>query len=131
MLNYHKNNKFCITKESKILFSQIENLFDQIEQYDISHTLLNNKCFEWSSEAYGIPENANKLTITKNNDNFTISFLKNPNNKFNIQNICAVCFCLNGSKNEQIANAFSTMIYEYINNQEENTDKHKTLINKR
>ncbi len=116
MVDYYDNNIFCINKNDEVLFSHMKNLFCDIENNDNPNKkILNNNCFEWVSEAYGNLKDANKLTITRNNDKFIINFFKNPNNKFNINSVCSVCFCLSGSKNQNIANAFSIMFNNYIN----------------
>ena len=117
MLNYCENNSFYIS-ENDLLYVQLKQLFDKIEQNNQYCKLLNNNCFEWISEAYGIPEESNKLIIIKNNNSFIIKFFQNPNRKFNIKDICSVCFCLSGSRYQDIAAEFSMMFYnlkEYEN----------------
>lgn len=115
MLNYNKDNEFIVTKDDKLLFSQLEKIFKEIKKYDkFTPKLLNDNCFEWISEAYGLEEESNKLTITKYDDKFIIKFYQNPNNPFNNKDICAICFCLSGSRNQNIATAFSIMFQEYI-----------------
>lgn len=115
MLNYHKDNQFIVTKDDKILFSQLTQLFKEIKKYDKSTPkLLNDNCFKWISEAYGLEEESNNLTITKYDDKFIIKFYQNSNNPFNNKDICAICFCLSGSRNQNITTAFSVMFQQYL-----------------
>lgn len=115
MLNYYKDNQFIVTKDDKLLFFQFKKIFKEIKKYDKSTPkLLNDNCFEWISEAYGLEEEANNLTITKYDDKFIIKFYQNPNNPFINKDMCAICFCLSGSRNQNIATAFSIMFQEYI-----------------
>ncbi len=66
MIDYHKDNLFEITKEDETLYLQMENLFKLIEKhYKENINVLNSSVFEWTSEAYGLPEESNKLTIKK------------------------------------------------------------------
>lgn len=117
MLYYDENNEFNITEEDSFLFSQMQQLFKTIEKYDYPYnkTLINNT-FTWNSEDYGTYENANKLIITFENNIFSIKFYQNPNREFNNKFLCPICFCLSGSKNENIASAFSLMFLNYLNN---------------
>lgn len=117
MMDYVEGNEFFITKEDGMFFLQMEKLFNLIEKYDYpTNKTLNRGSFEWLSEAYGIPEEAHKLTITKNNDIFTIRFFQNPNHSF-LTKSCPICFCLSGSKNPKIAGAFSLMFMQFKNYQ--------------
>jgi hypothetical protein len=114
MNNYHDNNLFKITPQDNFLFLQMDELFKQIAKYDDPYNkVLNNNCFEWISEAYGLPEEANKLTIKKKQNSYEISFFNNPNYSFKNKNICCICFCLSGSQHQEIAYAFSSMFLEY------------------
>lgn len=116
MLDYDNYNEFIITKEDSFLFFQMQQLFRNIQKYDKSFDkVLIDNTFTWISEDYGIYENANKLIITFKNNAFFIKFYQNPNQKFNIKDMCPICFCLNGSKNQMIASAFSLMFLEYQN----------------
>ena len=113
MLDYYDNNEFYITKKEELLFVQIKEIFSKIRECDNSHSkLLNNNSFEWISEAYGIPEESNKLIITESEERFTIKFYQNSNRIFNTKSICSICFCLSGSRNQKIANAFSIMLHK-------------------
>lgn len=124
MLHYDENNKFNVTKEDSFLFSQMQQLFKIIKEYDdfYDKTFINNT-FTWSSEDYGTYEKANKLIITLQNDTFSIQFYQNPNREFNDKYLCPICFCLNGSKNEKIASAFSLRFFLYQNYQNNSCKK--------
>lgn len=116
MINYRDGNRFQITEAEEIVYYQLQALFKEIEKSDIPYNkALNNGCFEWLSEAYGIPEEAHKLLITKDETSFNIEFIRNPNN-FIPSHICPICFCLSGSRNPDIACAFSLMFLQYKNN---------------
>lgn len=122
MINYRDGNKFQVAETDKMIYYQLQELFKEIENNDFPYNkTLNNNCFEWLSEAYGIPEEAHKLLITKNEDSFIIEFIRNPNN-FLSSDFCPICFCLNGSRNSSIASAFSLMFLQYKSN-----NKIKTL----
>lgn len=124
MLDYCYDNQFCVTGKEELLFSQLENLFCEIEcDKNLVSKLLKDNCFEWISEAYGVPEESHKLTILKDKDKFTIKFFQNHNKRFYRRDVCAICFCLNGSKYQDVANKFSLMFYEYIE-----ADNNKTKI---
>lgn len=112
MFDYYDDNEFIISKEDEILFYLMNNIFNQINSYKTG--LINNNSFEWISEAYGMCEDANRLTIIKENDKFIIKFYQNPNKYVFRKDMCAICFCLSGSKYQDIANAFSLMLYDYI-----------------
>jgi len=116
MLDYHDNNEFVITKNDKILYEWIENLFIEIADKERYSELLKNNTFQWSSEAYGLLENANRLTILKDFDKYIIKFYQNPTKMVFRKDICTVCFCLSGSRYQDIANMFSYMFYTLLEN---------------
>ena len=103
MIDYKENNEFIVEKKDVDFYAELEVIFNLIDN-DID-------CIEWSSEAYGEIEKANKLLISKTNEGFCIKFNQNPNRLFNRKDICAICFCLSGSKLQDIANEFSCMFY--------------------
>lgn len=108
MINYNLNNEFVVTKDDHLFYSLLDNLFIKL----IDLNLLNNDCFTWISEAYGLKKNNNQLTILKNNDSYIIKFYQNPNKMFQRKDVCAICFCLSGSNYQEIANYFSLMFHE-------------------
>lgn len=106
MLDYVPDNKFTIKKNSPYLFKFLENLFGK-EHFK-------NCTFTWFSEAR-LPENSSGLKITKGKDFYRIKFFQNDNDYLaKTRNICPVCFCLSGSRNQKIANKFSIMLNELI-----------------
>lgn len=114
MLDYRENNEFIIRQNDE-LFLEFENLFKEIKNNDNQiPKLINNDCFTWISESYGIYENQNKLTILKENDRFIIKFYQNPNREFIRKDLCPICFCLSGSKNQNVAILFSIMFQKLI-----------------
>lgn len=114
MLDYFDNNTFYITNNNVILFEYMEYLFSSIKS---NYKLYKTGCFEWISEAYGIPDEANKLIISKTNNKYNIRFFQNPKNKFNRKDICSICFSLSGSKYQNISNIFSIMLNKCIKNE--------------
>lgn len=114
MFNYHNNNQFIIDKDNE-LYIYFEHLFIDIKLNDKSYDkMLNNNQFVWVSEDYGEYKDANKLIITKAYESYIIQFYNNPNKIFGNSKICPICFCLSGSKNQNIANAFAVMFNNII-----------------
>lgn len=114
MYNYHEDNKFVIGKDND-LYVYFKNLFNEIRINDNPYNkMLNDNKFIWISEDYGEYENANRLTITELDDSYIIQFYNNPNKKFGNAKVCPICFCLSGSQNQNIANAFAMMFNNII-----------------
>ena len=114
MYNYHEDNKFVIGKDND-LYVYFKNLFNEIRINDNPYNkMLNDNKFIWISEDYGEYENANRLTITELDDSYIIQFYNNPNKKFGNAKVCPICFCLSGSKNQNIANAFAIMFNNIV-----------------
>ncbi len=106
MPNYIPENKFIILQSCPYLFEFLENLF--------STEHFKNCTFTWLSEAR-LPENSSSLKITKGQNYFRIRFIQNENDYLaRARNICPICFCLSGSRNQQIANKFSIMLNELL-----------------
>lgn len=121
MFNYQENNEFIITNDQHQFFDSLGNLFQEIEEYD-NEKLLNNNVFIWIGES-DKPDVCSKLQIKKNEDSFVINFIRNPLD-FASQfcNRCIINFCLCGSRNQQIAYAFSSMLINYKENQKVKTN---------
>lgn len=114
MYNYHEDNKFVIGKDND-LYVYFKNLFNEIRINDNPYNkMLNDNKFIWISEDYGEYENANRLTITELDDSYIIQFYNNPNKKFGNAKVCPICFCLSGSQNQNIANAFAIMFNNIV-----------------
>jgi len=106
MLDYIPDNKFTIRKNCTYLFNFLESLF--------STEHFKNCTFTWLSEAR-LPENSSSLKITKGQDFYRIKFIQHEGDFLaKAQNICPICFCLNGSRNQQVANKFSIMLNELL-----------------
>lgn len=106
MLDYVTNNKFTITQDVPYLFDFFKNLFN-------AHHFKNNT-FIWLSEAR-LPENSSSLKITKGKNYFRIRFIQGERDYLaKARGICPVCFCLSGSRNQEIANSFSIMLNELL-----------------
>lgn len=107
MLNYTPNNKFIVTKGSTKLWDFLTTLF---KEYNFK-----NCTFTWNSEA-GIDRKNNKLKITKGNNYFKIRFFQDENDTLSqATNTCPICFCLSGSKRQDIANTFSIFLHTLLN----------------
>lgn len=113
MADYVPNNRFTVTKED-LLYNQLDNIFTIALENDKNHKLITENCLEWKSEAYGQEDSAHRLLITKNQNDYFIEFIRNPED-FSPENTCYISFCLNGSSNQTIASAFSKMFLEYKN----------------
>ena len=114
MYNYHEDNKFVIGKDND-LYAYFKNLFNDIRINDDSYNkIINDNKFIWISEDYGEYENANRLTITELDNSYIIQFYNNPNKIFGNAKVCPICFCLSGSKNQNIANLFAIMFNNII-----------------
>lgn len=106
MLDYIPDNKFTIKKNCTYLFNFLESLF--------STERFKNCTFTWLSEAR-LPENSSSLKITKGQDFYRIKFIQHEGDFLaKAQNICPICFCLNGSRNQQVANKFSILLNELL-----------------
>ena len=103
MIDYHKDNEFIIDKDDFLFYNELERIFKLIDS-DL-------ESIEWCSEAYGEIDKANKLLINKIGETFCVNFYQNPTRLFNRKDICAICFCLNGSRFQDVANEFSSMFY--------------------
>ena len=74
-----------------------------------------NCTLTWSSEA-GVDRADNKLKITKGENYFKIRFYQGENDNLSKStNTCPVCFCLSGSKHQDIANEFSNFLHTILN----------------
>ena len=107
MLDYTPNNKFLVTEKTSELWEFLTTLFK--ENYFKNCTLT------WSSEA-GVDRADNKLKITKGENYFKIRFFQGKNDTLSKStNTCPICFCLSGSKHQEIANEFSNFLHTILN----------------
>ena len=111
---YNEKNEFIVTEESTMFYEQLNALWDIIKKENNPYdSVYENDTFTWASEDYGLKENAHVLTIQKIEDTFVIRFWQNPKNNFRMKKLCFISFCLSGSRNSAIANAFSLQLLEY------------------
>lgn len=128
-LDYEKCSKFLISKKDKYLYSIFINLFKKIEKNDDKdRPTIRNNVFEWISEARQ-PEISNKLVISKEEDEFVVEFIKNPMDYVAGQ-MCAISFCLSGSRNAQIVFEFVKMYQDYMLGRTSDNGCQKTFKNK-
>jgi hypothetical protein len=112
MLDYHGGNKFIITKEQTKLFAFLKNMFKFMSQSNEPE--LKGNVFHWLSEARQ-PEESNHMTITRIKDTFIVEFFQNPNDYISAASkTCAICFCLSGSRNWNIASTFSKNTHKLL-----------------
>lgn len=108
MVDYAPNISFTITNSNPELFNFLNKLFSTYH--------FKNCTFNWVSEAR-LPENSSSLKITKGMDYYRIKFIQNPEDYFSrLRNICAICFCLSGSRHQDIANKFSILLHDLLKN---------------
>ena len=106
MINYIPNTKFTVKKDCYILFNFLNELF--------TVGRFKNCTFTWVSEAH-LLKNSSMLKITKGKDFYRIKFIQNSDDHMaKFRNICPVCFCLSGSRNQKIANMFAIMLNETL-----------------
>lgn len=105
MTNYTPNTHFTIEKNC-ILWDFFDMLFSKYH--------FKNNTLIWISEARPANESS-KLKITKGKDFFRIRFIQGENDYLaKARNICPICFCLSGSKNQDIANEFSYLLHKLL-----------------
>lgn len=105
MPNYTPNSPFIIT-EDFILWEFFDTLFSK-------HHFKNNTLI-WISEAR-LPSESSYLKITKGTASFRVRFIQGKNDYLaKARNICPICFCLSGSKHQEIANEFSNLLHKLL-----------------
>lgn len=112
MENYHENNKFEITKKQATLYEGLQTIFRFMKMRQEPE--LNDNVFYWLSEAR-LPEESNRMTITNLKGKFVVQFFQNPNDYISVgSKTCAICFCLSGSRNANVATMFSAMTHKLL-----------------
>lgn len=112
MTNYHEGNKFVITKEQEKLYDFLKYMFKFMQEREEPE--LKDNVFRWLSEARQ-PEESNHMTITRLKDKFVVEFFQNPSDYISIASkTCAICFCLSGSRNWNVASMFSAMTHKLL-----------------
>lgn len=98
---------FLITENTPYFYEFFTNLFK--DYYFKNYTLI------WSSEA-GVDSAPNKLKITKGENYFKIRFFQGETDALSkATNTCPICFCLSGSKHQNITNKFSNFLHTILN----------------
>ena len=107
MPNYVPNNRFNVTCDTPYLWEFLEKLFKE------NH--FKNNTFIWISEAR-LEKESSFLKITKGKNSFNIRFIQGENDYLaKVRNICPICFCLSGSRKQEIANSFSNLLHKILN----------------
>ena len=112
MPDYHDNIKFVITNNEKQFYMLLLYIFKYMKKRKSPQ--FKDNVFTWLSEAR-LPENSSSLIITKQESDFVIQFIQNPNDYLGVaRNTCSICFCLSGSRNQSVANDFSIMAHNLL-----------------
>jgi len=122
--NYNKVKCFYISKEDEFVFNIFRALFNIIEKndgngLDYPKTLVGNK-FTFISEDFPEDE-AHKLEIIKEDNQFVINFIKNENLGIygGFRRGCPICFCNSGSRVPKVEQQFMLMFNELAYRTEE------------
>lgn len=107
MTNYTPDTSFIVKESDEPIFSFLNSLFRT------KH--FSNNTFTWLSEARR-PKESSTLKITKGKNYFRIRFIQGEGDYLaKARNICPICFCLSGSRNQEIANKFSLLLHTLLN----------------
>lgn len=115
--NYKQVKSFYIDKDDKFLFDVLTSLFNHIKKNDsdgLSYPkTLNENKFTFISEDYH-EEEAHKLELIKENNQFVINFIKNENLGMygGLRRGCVICFCNSGSRVPKVEQLFMIMFNE-------------------
>ena len=131
--NHKETTTFEIDKNDKLTFNIFNQLFDAVKKNDGQYNpVLQGNKITYISEDWP-EEEANKLSIEKNDDNFIINFIKNENKEaWSLPHRgCNICFCNSGSRVPKIEALFMRMFnylaYESELIQCENSDCEQTI----
>lgn len=123
---YNDNVVFNVEEKDEYWYGLLDSLFEEIKKVDNEYLpTINNNVFEWFSEDFP-KEVASKVTITKEEANFSIRFTTNPNSFFTDK--CSICFSNSGSKYPEIQRLFMII---YINLLKVNENDYKTSESKK
>lgn len=127
VLNDYKDDNEMLVSSDDDFYEVLDELYNSIKECDNTYdSLFNNESFIWYSEDYGEIDDAHKLIISKLDNLYSIKFIFNASNKmFNISGNCPICFCLSGSRNQNVAYLFSRMFLKY---QYDLEDKEKVYV---
>ena len=115
--NYKQVKSFYIYKSDEFLFNVFCSLFELIKKNDsdgLSYPkTLNGNKFTFISEDYHEDE-AHRIEIVKEKDQFIINFIKNNNLGMygGLRRGCVICFCNSGSRVPKVEQQFMLMFNE-------------------
>ena len=124
--DYKRVKEFYIDKDDAFLFDVFNQLFNAIvkrdnDKYNINKTVEGNT-FTFISEDCHVDE-AHRLQIVREDEQFVIKFLRNPNEHLYTfpKRGCNICFCNSGSRIPKIEQLFMLLFNElaYYNDQVE------------
>ena len=112
--DYKKVQSFYIGKDDEIFYPTLEKLFCDIKQKDDKYrpTLEENKFTFISEDSH--EDEAHRLEIIKEKEQFIINFLRNPNEHLYAfpKRGCNICFCNSGSRVPTVEQLFMLMFNE-------------------
>lgn len=106
--NYKECTRFIINKDDEFLFNTFDILFEDIRENDSMYCpTINGNEFNFFSEDYPEDE-ANRLRITKEEDEFVIDFIRNEDREnWSLPHRgCNICFCNSGSRVPKVEQQF-------------------------
>ncbi len=113
--NYKENRIFEIDKNDKITYSIFNQLFNAVrKQDDKYHSVLQDDTITFISEDWP-EEEANVLNIIKDEETFTIKFIKDEDKEsWSYPHMdCTICFCNSGSRVPKVEQVFMQM-FNYL-----------------
>ena len=113
--NHKENRVFEIDKNDKITFSMFKQLFDIVRKRDDKYRpVLKDNTITFISEDWP-EEEANVLNIIKNEETFTIKFIKNEDKEsWSYPHMgCTICFCNSGSRVPKVEEVFMRL-FNYL-----------------
>ena len=112
-LNKNQDYSFVIDKDDEFLYGVLNKLFNDIKKNDNPYrpSLIGNT-FNFISEDFH-EDFANKLTIEKGENDFTLNFIRHKESYMGIpRRGCVICFCNSGSRVPKIETLFMQMFSE-------------------
>lgn len=112
--NYKNVKSFCINKEDELFYAILQQLFCDIKEKDDKYRpTLDGDKFTFISEDCHEDE-AHRLEIVKEENEFVINFLRNPNEHLYAfpKRGCNICFCNSGSRVPKVEQLFMLMFNE-------------------
>lgn len=113
--NHKENRVFEIDKSDKIAYSVFNQLFNAVKKQDDKYLpVLKDNKITFVSEDWP-EEEANVLNIIKEEESFTIKFIKNEDKEnWSYPHMgCTICFCNSGSRVPKVEQVFMQM-FNYL-----------------